>query len=118
MKIISLKDRLETVKNKKTANNIKNICLSLADDAESYKRIIVICETIDGQICSSWIGMDTGNTLLKMIEAFLRKFAKIVNSSSKQTCPKCESEMYYLAPTLLRSSWGCSSPKCEKRRLT
>jgi hypothetical protein len=118
MEIISLKDRLETVKNKKTAQNIKDICLSLANDAESYKRIVIICETIDGSFCSSWIGMNTGNTVLEMIEAFLRKFAEIVNSSSKQTCPKCESKMYYLAPKLLGSSWSCASPKCEKRQLT
>lgn len=114
MKIISLKDRLETVKNKKAANNIKNMCLTLADDSESYKRIIIICETIDGNFCSSWISMDTGNAIVEMIEAFLRKFTKIVNSSSKQTCSKCGSKMHYLTPTILGSSWNCASPKCKK----
>lgn len=117
-KIISLKDRLETVKNKKTADNIKDICLTLADDSELYKRIIIVCETIDGDFCTSWIGMSTGNAILRIIEGFLRRFAEAVNASPQQICPNCGSKMYYLAPTLLRNYWNCASPKCEKRRLT
>lgn len=113
-KVISLKDRIETVKNQKTSKNIKSICLTLAADAERYKRIIIICETLEGDLCTSWIGMDTGNTILNMFEGFLHKFVEVVNSTSKQMCSKCGSEMYYHPPTILRHSWNCSSPKCNK----
>lgn len=115
--VINIKDRLESIKIKKTSDSIKEIGLNLAKDANGYKSIIIIYEALDGEICASWSGLTTGGKIKKMLDCFLQKVARVINAGTKQKCSQCGEKLAYIPPqtAFYQEDWRCLSAPCLKK---